>query len=498
MRTRRRKKDLDVFIDYIGMALGWLSDNIVYINMLLAIVIILFERREPSTVWAWLLVLYFVPVLGFIIYLILGQNMHKNRMFRIKEIEDELNSQIKNQTAELRYDIEMSENEADKSYKELIYYNLETSGVVYTEDNDVTIYTDGHEKFEALIQEMENAKKYIHMQYYIIRDDELFDRIKEVLIRKAAQGVEVRILYDGMGCLEIGKKQWKMLRSKGIETAEFFPATLKKAHLRINYRNHRKIVVIDGEVGFVGGFNVGREYLGLDKKFGYWRDTHMKITGSAVMGLQIRFLLDWNFAAGKNLFLEERYFEQQQEKTGDTGIQIISSGPDSKWQSTRDNYVYLISHATDHIYIQTPYFIPDETMLNTLKMAASSGVDVRIMIPCKPDHPFVYWATYSYIGEMLKAGATCYTYDNGFLHTKGMCVDGKVCSYGTANFDIRSFKLNFEVNAVIYNERVTKQFEKIFLKDIEKSTKIASHKYANRSLIIRVKEQFSRLLSPIL
>lgn len=489
---------MDVLIDYIGMALGWISDNIVYINMLLAIVIIFFERREPSTVWAWLLVLYFVPVLGFIIYLVLGQNMHKNRMFRIKEIEDELNSQIKNQTAELRYDIEMSENEADKSYKELIYYNLETSGVVYTEDNDVTIYTDGHEKFDALIQEMENAKKYIHMQYYIIRDDELFDRIKEVLIRKAAQGVEVRILYDGMGCLEIGKKQWKMLRSNEIETAEFFPATLKKAHLRINYRNHRKIVVIDGEVGFVGGFNVGREYLGLDKKFGYWRDTHMKITGSAVMGLQIRFLLDWNFAAGKNLFLEERYFQQQQQKTGDTGIQIISSGPDSKWQSTRDNYVYLISHATDHIYIQTPYFIPDETMLNTLKMAASSGVDVRIMIPCKPDHPFVYWATYSYIGEMLKAGATCYTYDNGFLHTKGMCVDGKVCSYGTANFDIRSFKLNFEVNAVIYNERVTRQFEKIFLKDIEKSTKIASHKYANRSLVIRVKEQFSRLLSPIL
>lgn len=498
MKTRRRKRGLDVLIDYIGMALGWISDNIVYINMLLAIVIIFFERREPSTVWAWLLVLYFVPVLGFIIYLVLGQNMHKNRMFRIKEIEDELNSQIKNQTAELRYDIEMSENEADKSYKELIYYNLETSGVVYTEDNDVTIYTDGHEKFDALIQEMENAKKYIHMQYYIIRDDELFDRIKEVLIRKAAQGVEVRILYDGMGCLEIGKKQWKMLRSNEIETAEFFPATLKKAHLRINYRNHRKIVVIDGEVGFVGGFNVGREYLGLDKKFGYWRDTHMKITGSAVMGLQIRFLLDWNFAAGKNLFLEERYFQQQQQKTGDTGIQIISSGPDSKWQSTRDNYVYLISHATDHIYIQTPYFIPDETMLNTLKMAASSGVDVRIMIPCKPDHPFVYWATYSYIGEMLKAGATCYTYDNGFLHTKGMCVDGKVCSYGTANFDIRSFKLNFEVNAVIYNERVTRQFEKIFLKDIEKSTKIASHKYANRSLVIRVKEQFSRLLSPIL
>ena len=489
---------MDVFVDSIGAVLGWIFDNIIYINMLLAIVIIFFERREPSTVWAWLLVLYFIPVVGFLIYLVLGQNMHKNRMFRIKEIEDELNSQIKNQSAELKYDIKMSENDAEKSYKELVYYNLETSGVVYTEDNDVAIYTDGHEKFDTLIQEMERAQKYIHMQYYIIRDDELFERIKEVLIRKAAQGVEVRILYDGMGCLEIRKKQWKMLRSKGIETAEFFPATLKKAHLRINYRNHRKIVVIDGEVGFVGGFNVGREYLGLAKKFGYWRDTHMKITGSAVMGLQIRFLLDWNYASGKNLFLEDKYFTQQNEKTGDTGIQIISSGPDSKWESIRDNYVYLISHATDHIYIQTPYFIPDETMLATLKMAAASGVDVRIMIPCKPDHPFVYWATYSYMGDMLRAGATCYTYDNGFLHTKGMCVDGKVCSYGTANFDIRSFKLNFEVNAVVYDEKVTKQFEEIFLKDIKKCTKITPHKYANRSLVIRVKEQFSRLLSPIL
>lgn len=489
---------MDVMMDALKICWEWLGDNMIYINMILAIVIVFFERRDPRAVWAWLLVLYFIPGIGFLLYLIVGQNMHKDRMFRIKEVEDEVNSLIRKQSEEVKNEIEMTESYEMKGYKELAYYNLRSSGSVYTEDNDVTIYTDGHEKFDALIEEMEHAKKYIHMQYYIIRDDELFDRIKDVLIRKAAEGVEVRILYDGMGCREIRKKQWKALRAKGIETAEFFPAVLKKAHLRINYRNHRKIVVIDGETGFVGGFNVGREYLGLAKKFGYWRDTHMKIHGSAVLALQIRFMLDWNYASGRNLFLEDKYFTQEKLPEGNSGIQIISSGPDSKWKTIRDNYVYLISHATDHIYIQTPYFIPDETMLDTLKMAAAAGVDVRIMIPCKPDHPFVYWATYSYIGDMLQAGARCYTYDNGFIHTKGICVDGKVCSYGTANFDIRSFQLNFEVNAVIYDEKVTKQFEQIFLKDIEKCTKITLHMYNNRSLLIKLKEQFSRLLSPIL
>lgn len=489
---------MSAVFDAIATAWCWLWDNMIYVNMILAIVIVFFERREPRAVWAWLLVLYFLPGIGFLMYLILGQNMNKDRMFRIKEIEDVVNSEIRKQSEEVKNEIEMTESYETKGYRELAYYNLRTSGGVYTEDNDVTIYTDGHEKFDALIEEMERAQKYIHMQYYIIRDDELFERIKEVLIRKAAEGVEVRILYDGMGCREIRKKQWRMLRGHGIQTAEFFPAVLKKVHLRINYRNHRKIVVIDGEVGFVGGFNVGREYLGLAEKFGYWRDTHMKIIGSAALALQIRFLLDWNYASGNNLFLEDKYFTQQKRPTGSTGIQIISSGPDSKWKTIRDDYVYLISHATDHIYIQTPYFVPDETMMDTLKMAAASGVDVRIMIPCKPDHPFVYWATYSYIGDMLQAGASCYTYDNGFIHTKGICVDGKVCSYGTANFDIRSFQLNFEVNAVIYDEKVTKQFEEIFIKDIEKSTKITLHKYNNRSLVIKIKEQFSRLLSPIL
>ena len=274
---------------------------------------------------------------------------------------------------------------------------------------------------------------------------------------------------------------------------------LGQLQLRVNYRNHRKIVVIDGRVGFVGGFNVGREYLGRDKKFGYWRDTHLCIEGAAVTSLAVRFVLDWNYAAKENLFLEDSLFEiPQYTRNGRDPVQIISSGPDSKTKMIHDNYLRLIHRAQDHVYIQTPYFIPDDSILDALKIAAKSGVDVRIMIPCKPDHPFVYWATYSYIGEMVAAGAKCYVYNNGFLHAKTLSIDGMVACVGTANMDFRSFGLNFEVNAVIYSERTVQRLERAFENDMTLCTQVTRKVYDERGLVIKAKEQFSRLLSPLL
>ena len=281
--------------------------------------------------------------------------------------------------------------------------------------------------------------------------------------------------------------------------AEFFPALLGKLQLRVNYRNHRKIVVIDGRIGFVGGFNVGREYLGRDKKFGYWRDTHLCIEGAAVTSLAVRFVLDWNYAAKENLFLDDTLFEiPQYTRHGRDPVQIISSGPDSQIKTIHDNYLRLIHSAKDHVYIQTPYFIPDDSILDALKIASRSGIDVRIMVPCKPDHPFVYWATYSYVGDMVAAGAKCYVYNNGFLHAKTLCVDGMVACVGTANMDIRSFGLNFEVNAVIYSERTVQRLERAFENDMTQCTHVTRKVYDERSLIIKGKEQFSRLLSPLL
>lgn len=480
-------------------AAAWLLAHLVVLNMFLSVVIIFFQRRKPATVWTWLLVLYFIPVLGFGLYLILGQDHRKSRMFRKKEIEEELKFAVRRQEESLSRNQMHFHDEQMQRFQGLMLYNLNAAESVLTDNNDVRIYTDGLQKFEALAEEMEQARKYIHIQYYIIRNDVVWQRLLAVMIRKAQQGVKVRVLYDSMGCRMMKKADWQCIRDAGIEVGEFFPALFGKLHLRINYRNHRKIVVIDGRVGFLGGFNVGQEYVGEVPKFGYWRDTHICIEGAAVTSLAVRFVMDWNYATKQNLFQEDTLFEiPRYQREGTIPLQIISSGPDSLKQEVRNNYLKLINEARDHIYIQSPYFIPDETIITALIIAVQTGVEVKIMIPCKPDHPFVYWASYSYLGELLEAGAKCYVYENGFLHAKMVTIDGLVSCCGTANMDIRSFQLNFEVNATIYSAETTRELEQAFQQDLEAASEIDLAVYRKRSVKIRIKEQVCRLLSPIL
>ena len=493
----------------LGELWDWLMSNLILINLILSVVIVFFQRRDPKAVWTWLLALYFVPIFGFLFYLLLCQDLHKSRMFRVKEVEDKLNASTESQEDYFRRHEKMLEGPMERDYRDLVIYNLETSGAVLTLNNHITVFTDGEEKFEDLRWEMRRAKRYIHIQYYIIKNDEVFDSLVPILTEKVREGVEVRILYDGMGGRFMPESRWEALRAAGVKVGVFFPSTLGRINFRVNYRNHRKIVVIDGRVGYVGGFNIGREYVGKDPKFGYWRDTHLKIYGDAVISLQVRFAQDWNYACKENLFQRAEYFEtpecvdEERRRLLDgtnfpLGIQIISSGPDARDRQIRNNYLELFYKARDHIYIQTPYFVPDDAVLSALETAAKSGVDVRLMIPCKPDHPFVYWATYSYVGDLLAAGAHCYTYENGFLHAKGVMTDGRVCSYGTANMDIRSFELNFEVNAVIYDEEVTQELEEAFAEDLKMCREITLEDYRRRSALVRVKEQCSRLLSPLL
>lgn len=507
-------------LDTISELWNWSMQNLIYINIILSIIIVFFQRRDPKAVWTWLLVLYFIPIFGFIFYLVLCQDFHKGKMFRVKEIENQLWFSVRKQEKYLKNMDVSLKDPLSRDYADLVYYNLETSGAVLTVDNTVEVFTDGVKKFADLKEEIKQASHYIHIQYYIIKYDELFESLIPLLIEKSHQGVEVRILYDGMGGRFMPKRIWNQLQREGIKVGEFFPALLGRLHLRINYRNHRKIVVIDGKVGYVGGFNIGKEYISKDPKFGYWRDTHLKLTGGSVISLQIRFALDWHYAVKENLFKYAWYFGQAGENRQDLtqsaynqnifpvvdldsdqtplGIQVIASGPDTNMKQIRNNYIELFYKAKHHIYIQTPYFVPDDAVLTALKIAAMSGVDVRLMIPCMPDHPFVYWATYSYVGDLLEAGARCYTYENGFLHAKGVMIDGRVCSYGTANMDIRSFELNFEVNAVIFDEETTEQLETIFRTDLDSCKEVTRERYINRSWLIRMKEQCSRLLSPLL
>lgn len=487
------------FLQNASVVLRFIGGHILLWDLLFAVIIVFFERRNPKSVWAWLLLLLFLPFAGFVLYLLFGQDIRKRKRFKVKELEDRLSQMIRKQEHQIKNkELQKRQEEADE-YADLMMYNLETSGALVTDDNEIDIFTDGNEKFDALIEDMKRAEHFIHMQYYIIKDDVLFKRIVEVLKERAAAGVQVRILFDGMGGRFTSAKCWKRLREAGIESAEFFPPLFGRLQFRINYRNHRKIVVIDNKLAYVGGFNIGKEYVDLDERFGHWRDTHLRIRGTAVYGLALRFLMDWNYCSGQNLLETGEYLEGLEPAATDgCMVQIISSGPDNPTEQIRDNYLKLITKAKKSIYIQTPYFIPDEAIFAALKVAIYSGVDVNIMIPCKPDHPFVYWATYSYIGDLVMAGANCYTYDKGFLHSKGVVADGKTFCYGTANMDIRSFALNFEVNATVYDEKKAMEMVEIFHKDLEDCTQITRDSYASRGLWLRVKEQVCRLLSPLM
>jgi cardiolipin synthase len=475
------------------------SISLIYIvNICMAMIVIFLERKDPTATLAWVLVLLIFPGFGFLLYLLLAQNFSRKQLFIMKvyakktfgdyiKVQKELFS-----TGGLVFNDKNIEN-----YKDLIKMNLFYYGFSYTQNNEIEIYTDGERKFQELFNSIENAKDHIHMEYYIIRNDDLGNKLLNILSKKAKEGVEVRLLYDSVGGRQISKDKIEKLKSSGVKVAVFFASTIPFVNFKINYRNHRKIVVIDGTVGFVGGFNVGNEYMGLNNKIGYWRDTHLKISGDAVIDLQTRFFLDWSHASKQELMFLPKYFPDNRMQ-GKVGIQIISSGPDKSDEVIKSNYVKMINSAKKSILIQTPYFVPDASVFEAIKIAAASGVDVRIMIPCKPDHPFVYWATYWYCGGLLKYGVKVYIYEYGFLHAKTLVIDGIVASVGTANFDVRSFKLNFECNAIIYDTKISKMLYDIFMEDLNYSMELTRELYLERGILIRFKESVCRLLAPLL
>ncbi|WP_280770957.1 cardiolipin synthase [Salipaludibacillus daqingensis] len=468
-------------------------------NILFAGVIIFIERKDASSAWAWVLILFFIPVLGFIIYLFLGQNLTRRRLFDwegvkkvgIVEIISKQIEQIQNPS------FTFHDTNVDP-YRDLIYMHLVNNDAILTKDNNVEVFHDGRHKFDQLIEDIRQAKDHIHIQYYIFRNDTIGKQLINEMTKKAKEGLNVRILYDELGSRKLRRKDFLELTEAGGEVGVFFPARFPLINIRLNYRNHRKLCIIDGQIGYVGGFNVGDEYIGESKKFGYWRDTHLKIKGNVVDPMQTRFILDWN-QASKHLFIEyePRYFPMKTNQ-GNATIQLVSSGPDSEWEQIKNGYMKMIMTAKESIYIQTPYFIPDESLLDALRIACLSGKDVRIMIPNKPDHPFIYWATLSHIGGLLSSGAKVYIYEKGFIHAKSIVVDRNMNSVGTANIDNRSFKLNFEVNAFIYDKETSETLAQAFERDILDSTRLTEELYNKRSNWIRFKESISRLLSPIL
>ncbi len=459
--------------------------------------IIFLENNNPSRTISWLLILFLVPVVGFIFYILFGQNLRKKQRFKKKKAKDfRYLENVVNTQKELLEEIDLFHNDESLVKRRLINLLLRNSDSPFTINNKTDVLTNGVETFGSIIDELKKAKKHIHMEYFIIRDDNIGNIIKNILMDKAKSGVKVRIIYDSVGSWKLKKEYIKDLKESGVEVHPFFPVIFPVLSRELNYRNHRKIIIVDGKIGFLGGLNIGDEYLGNNSYLGFWRDTHIKIQGEAIYSLQNIFLKDWKFVSNNNV-LDKEYYPKL-EYYGEQLIQITSSGPDSNWQSILQAYFTMISTAEDRIWITTPYLVPDESIMMALKTAALSGIDVKIIIPSKPDHFLVYWATKANLEELLQAGVNIFTYETGFIHSKILLVDGIGGSIGTANLDIRSLKINFEVNAFIYDTEVINRLEKDYTKDLEDSKQIILEEYYKRSTSSKFLESLGKLLSPLL
>ncbi|MCL2873693.1 MAG: cardiolipin synthase [Defluviitaleaceae bacterium] len=471
------------------------------VNFLFAIFIVFYERKDVSSTWAWLIVALLLPYFGFLLYMLLGFSGRKTRHFVNKSKKDkEIYEEFAGNDKIAIDDISLKNRKTNvlsmpnsERFNDMVYLNSNSGRGELTLNNDIVVFHNGMDKFGSLIEDIRNAESHIHLQYYIFRNDALGRQIIDELATKAAEGIEVKVFIDGLGNYGHSKKMFKPIVEAGGNFQIFFRPFMAK----VNFRNHRKLVVIDGIIGYIGGFNIGVEYIGKSKRFGNWRDTHVRILGEAVKTIQLRFMMDWNFCSENKITLDEKYFPALP-PVGSVKMQIVSSGPDTEWDSIKYAYKKMITEAEKSVYISSPYFIPDESIFESLRVAALAGIDVRILIPAKPDHPFVYWTALSYIGELLKAGVKCYEYEGGFIHSKVIVIDDMISSVGTANMDIRSFKLNFEVNAFIYSEATAEELSYQFFEDLESSQELTLEAYELRSKFTKVKEAVSRLLSPIL
>lgn len=492
---------MDIFIGVWTTILANFLTLLYVVDFIIALTIIFLERKNSSATLAWIMILFLLPVAGIVLYLLFSQNIARKKIFKLSKNEE---AEIENTLAEQLEAINKNKyqfvNEESRIWKDMIKLNIKYGRAYFTDDNKITVITNGMEMHKSMLDDIKSSQSTINMMYFIIKNDSIGKEVIDALTERAKAGVEVRLMVDAIGGRQMLDYFIQDLKKAGGKVSFFFPPRfkyLKFVNMKLNYRNHRKILVIDGVVGYIGGYNIGKEYVGLKKKFGFWRDTHLRVSGSAVQDLNARFIMDWRFASKEKLVVSEAYYSAVK-KEGKTGIQIVSSGPDSSREEIKRSYMKMVTSATKKVYLQTPYFVPDESLLESIKMAATSGVDVKIMIPCMPDHMFVYWGTYSFVGELINSGVKVYVYDNGFLHAKTLVVDGAVASIGSANFDRRSFKLNFEANAFIYDGEEAKKIEKIFEEDMEFCFQLTKELYDKRSIMIKFKEAIARLLSDIL
>lgn len=477
-----------------------------YVLCILAVLNMIFiMKKNPSKIIAWTLLLI-VPFLGLFIYLIFGAglSLFDKRMIKKYELSNkDYNSYIKKQVSMLKH----NENIKDypQHHKDLILLNLNTSGSVCAFNNDMKYFLDNSLAFESLLDDIKNAKSSIHLEFYIFANDKTGKKIKNLLVEKAQQGVEVKILYDAIGSFGTSNINFRKIRKNGGEIAQFFPPFLniKLLNFKANYRNHRKICVIDGKIGYTGGFNIRDDHMGKTKRLSPWRDTTVRVVGEIVHSLQNVFLSDWRFATkdktSAEKYINKKYFPAiSAKKTHNmVPIQLVTSGPDAVSDSIKVCIEKMINGAKKSVKIQTPYFIPDDAIYGAIKLALLSGIEVSVMIPKKIDHWYVHYATLGYIDDLLKYGLKVYVY-NGFIHSKVVVCDDEILTVGSCNIDIRSFSLNFEDNLVVFDKNKCKEYAEYFEKDIENCVIYNNDSRKKTNIFIKFLVSFCRLFSAIL
>lgn len=464
-------------------------------NVVFAVVIVFVDRKRPAEMLAWLLLFAFLPVVGFLLFMLFGQKFFMRRRSRLLRHDGyrALVKTLEEQAAAVDPAQARGEHlDPPADVVARLHHARAQSPITY--GNDVTIFTHGTEKFEALFRDIEAAEESIHLVYFIWRPSKVGKELTQALTRKAAEGVAVRLVLDDWGCKLTPRRLFRDLIAAGGKVVRFLPVNLAWS-FNANYRNHRKLAIIDGRIGYVGGMNVGDEYLGRRMGLSPFRDTHLRVEGPAVWRLQARFIMDYTFASGEEVPIEDAWLEPP--AVGDTAMQMVFSGPDSDEQYIRNGFLKMIQLARDRLYVQTPYLVPDDPVLEALKLAAYSGVDVRVMIPGLSNNPIVHRVTMAYAGELLKAGVRVWEYE-GFLHSKAILSDRSVLSIGTTNMDVRSFGLNFEANAFIYDEAKVQEFAAAFHADLTVSRELTLERYERRGYRERFFEGLFRLLAPLM
>lgn len=472
--------------------------TVVYlVSVFVFCLMIVFENRNPVKTLSWLLVILFVPVIGVIVYFFFGRNYRKQKIYTRKgmadtaRLADTAERQVKLLTSFLS-----GESEAVRSKEHLIHLMLRNNRSILTLNNRIDLLINGRQTFPAMLDAIASATQFIHLEFYRFEPDKLGMEFSELLKRKANEGVRVRVIYDDVGSWNIRKPYVKMMRDAGVQLFPFHPVRFPSFSSKINYRNHRKILVVDGKVGFVGGLNIADKYLQGLPDLGQWVDTHLRLEGEAVAALDRVFITDWDFVSGEELS-PDGSVENIVQTSNKCLVQVASSGPDTDWATIMQVYFSAIATAKSSIYLTSPYFSPDECLLTALKTAALSGVDVRMIFPEATDSIIANWNTRSYISELLEAGVRIFLYSNGFIHSKYLLVDNIFSSVGSPNVDVRSFDLDFEVTALIYDEDFALRLGVLFAEDLKKCNEVQKEEWMKRPRRVRYKESIARIFGPL-